>query len=369
MKPTKAPPSSFQENPDQFDPDFVDLVRQALELIETLKSRFDAFDASNPTQSQQDEFIQKSKKSTFSDLDKIFIGIWDAYLSLPEDRRRSYQLYLQKTLNPILVEPVQFNHHVYHKPLGYAGDFMMMERIYDYHGDSAYCGASSFERLINNYTCNIPVSGSNIARKNYLKEKIVRSVLDASEEVVPRILSIACGPAREIIELSAEIAINRPIQFKCLDLEKRALDHVRASVSNLPGEARRNLHIEYFHENLINLIRSKSLQRTLAEQDLIYAFGIYDYLNDKIAGRFTKTLFELLRPGGALVICNISSEHESHRGYYELLGEWNMIYRTRAQMMDLTKDFGERAKIALEQPAGHKNYWYIVISKQCAAIS
>lgn len=170
----------------------------------------------------------------------------------------------------------------------------MMNYIYDYHRNN-YLGNSSYEKLINNYTCNIPISCSNIKRKDFLKERILEA-LEKNDGV--RILSVVSGPARELIELLNEGKINKPLIFKCLDPEKMALDYIDHAIKKIEPVKKQALSIEYICRNVISLIRGKEFKEALQNYDLIYAFGIFDYLSDRMASRLTKKLFQLLERGG-----------------------------------------------------------------------
>jgi hypothetical protein len=76
----------------------------------------------------------------------------------------------------------------------------------------------------------------------------------------------------------------------------------------------------------------------------VYVTGLYDYLNDQIAKRLTKILFNKLRPGGTLLVANF---HKSmpDAGFMDTLMDWNLIYRDEEDMLSLCADIphiGER---------------------------
>lgn len=352
------------DNCKKLRPEFVQSTQEMLFFLKKIKSECDAFDKNCSDQTKRTIFVREKKQEVIEDLDKRFKNIWEIFCTMDQEERAIHQHYSQEILNPLLAEIVQANHHVYYKPLGYSGDYLMMNFIYDYQGDHKYIGENSYEMLFNNYTCNIPISCSNIARKIYLKEKILGTISEPFRDSQIQILSIASGPAREITELLCEEKIVKPTKFRCLDFERKALDHIKSEVDSIDAKKKHFFQIDFFNEDIIRVIRNKDLKERLKGQDLIYAFGIYDYLSDRIASRFTKELFDLLLPQGRLIICNASSEYESHRGYYELLGEWNMIYRTKAEMTEWTKSLGDNTEYYFEQPKNYLNYWYLVISKK-----
>src|SRR5262249_8800064 len=73
---------------------------------------------------------------------------------------------------------------------------------------------------------------------------------------------------------------------------------------------------------------------TLGAFDLIYAAGLYDYLVQPLARRLTRLLFDMLRPGGRLLIGNVVPGMQG-AGYMEAYMDWWLIYRNACDMHDL----------------------------------
>ncbi|MCM8781482.1 MAG: hypothetical protein NC828_00260 [Candidatus Omnitrophica bacterium] len=216
------------------------------------------------------------------------------------------------------------------------------------------------KKLINNYTCNIPISCSNIKRKEFLKEKILETLERKDKS---KILSAACGPARELIELVREGKITKPLLFKCLDFEKKALDYIDNEIKKTEHGKKELFSIEYICRDITSIIRDSRLKEKLNGQDLIYAFGIFDYLSNRMASWLTKELSSLLNKDGKLIICNASLENSSHRSYYDLLGEWNIVYRTKEDMLSWTDSFSDFSEIEFEGPSNFSNYLFLSITK------
>jgi len=277
------------------DDKFVSLTKDTAQFLQGVKNRFDELDRLNTNEQKQIDFIETNKKEIFKKLDSYFDRAWEIVKGFERDKYIVHQSYYQQILGYLLLELIETNRHVYQKPLGYSGDFIMMNYIYDYNGNDRYLGKSSYEKLINNYTCNIPISHSNIKRKEFLKEKIMRA-LDKRDKV--KILSIACGPARELVELLREGRIIKSLLFKCLDFEKKALDYIENQIRNIELGKRQSLAIEYICKDITSIIRDRTLKEELRGQNLIYAFGIFDYLSGRMASRLTKELYQLLDKDG-----------------------------------------------------------------------
>ena len=337
---------------------FVEITRDFKQYLESIQAKFNAFDASNQHDKNRINFIETEKGGIFKNLDTYFYKIWDLAKDFSVDDYRISQKYYQASILPLIEGPSEINRRIYRKPLGYSGDYVTMNYIYDYH-DGKYLGQSSYEKLINNYTCNIPFSASNIVRKDFVKRKIMEAI---GKKETARILSVGSGPMRELSELLQEGNIHRKVTFYCLDLEIKALDYVRQEMAKIEEDKKELLSVVYLHKNIIDILRNKELIKELCCQDLIYASGIFDYLKDRIAIRMVKQLYQLLANEGSLLICNASAENCSHKAYFEMLGEWNMVYRTRQEMLRWTEDFKDKAKIKFDEPKGPSNYLFLDIT-------
>ncbi|MCM8826789.1 MAG: response regulator [Candidatus Omnitrophica bacterium] len=342
------------------DNEFVSLTNELEEFLKDVKDRFDEFDRVNKDEKRQIEFIRMNKKEIFTKLDDYFAKIWQIVKDFERNKYIVHQNYYQQRLCPLIEKKIEINKHIFRKTLGYAGDYITMNYIYDYNGDENYLGKSSYEKLINNYTCNIPISCSNIKRKEFLKEKILETL---GEENKAKILSVGCGPVRELIELIKEGKITKPLLFTGLDFERKVLDYISNEIDKIEEKNKHFLSLEYICRDITSIVRDKALKEKLKGQNLIYASGIFDYLSDRMASRLTQELYQLLDKGGKLIICNVSLENSTHRAYYELLGEWNMMHRTRRQMLKWVVDIEDVREIRFEEPQGHNNYLFLSIEK------
>jgi len=252
----------------------------------------------------------------------------------------------------------EINRYIYSKPLGYAGDFRMMNYIFEYSGD--FLGETSFEMLINHYTCNISISRSNIERRDYLKNNIFNMV-NAKDN--PRIISVGGGPLRELIELLSENKIKKSFHFFCLDFEPLAIDFVKNQMGKIGDSNKKNIAMEYLNVNVKDLLKDKGLIEKIKNQDLIYISGVFDYLSDRFCSRLLHICWGLLRNGGELIICNTNLDGKSLRAYFEFLGEWEMNFRTKETMLQWTKDIEDAKEIGFDELSPDNEYLFMTLKK------
>ncbi len=341
------------------DDKFASETRKTRNLIEEIKLQCDLYDQGHPGEEDRLHFLARIEQEAVAKLDTAFAKVWKLYTEIPSEGQRAHQLYFQMMLHDLVEENIEVNRHIYRKPLGYAGDFIMMNYIYNYH-DGAYVGATTFERLVNHYTCSIPISKSNIGRKEFLKQQILSTIERCDQ---PRILSVGSGPLRELTELVREGRFSKQVWFSCVDFEQRAIEHFKNEIEGLEPEKRNLVSLEFIVGNVVAIIRNKSVRERLRGYDLVYTFGIFDYLSDRLSSALLNQLYESAREKGRLIVINASLDTSSHRAYYELLGEWNMYHRMESEMLRWFRE-DLRSAVRFEKYPSCPGYLLLVLDKQ-----
>lgn len=213
----------------------------------------------------------------------------------------------------------------FERPRGYQGDPVMLDLMYDFEEVVPLPDEGrqlELPELLNYELNRITHSAhANRARKRVLSRKIDQT----SERVAnPYILSVACGNLREVLDSFA--VRNKAIgKFVAIDQDQEALSVAAERIKDF-GEP--------IQASVIDIIRNKVPLPTF---DFIYSLGVYDYLPDKIAKRLTKKLFQLLNPGGRLLVVNYLPDSGTI-GYMEAVMDWWLIYRDKQQMQELIEE-------------------------------
>ncbi|MBU0502492.1 MAG: hypothetical protein ABIH69_01300 [bacterium] len=322
-----------------------------------IKDEFDSFDRKHADQAAKIDFVLSKKDEIFTQFDAFFRDIWPYIESLDKKAIRVYQDYYQSILGSPLLE-AEINKYIKEKPLGYPGDFVMMNYIYDYHKN--FLGASSLEILINCYTTNIPISCSNIKRKEYFKQKLVE-ILESKE--APRIASIGCGSARELIELVEAGAIKKPLLFSCVDFEKKALYHIKDSLAKIDQSKKETLVVKYHHVDMRFLSQENELVDKLGQHDFVYASGLFDYLGKFLAKKVMLALFNLVNNSGLLIVVNAGVKDSHFRSYYEMLGAWKFAHRLEEEIIEWAQELKGASSVEFEKFSFPMNYLFLAIKK------
>lgn len=229
------------------------------------------------------------------------------------------------------------------KPFGYAGDYKIIDDIYL--NDPKTTG---FDRLFDNYYQMTAISVGVRNRKEDFK-KIISNFIKEKHKKSIRIMNLACGSCREILELLSDNALtNKNVIFDCYDNDEHALQYAKDLLKPYLN------NINFIQENAIRLAATKNIIVKVKKMyDAIYATGLFDYLNNRIAARLIENLKLLLRVDGVLIVSNVRDRYNNPSVHYmEWAGDWNLIYRDGEEFKKIFIDAGfrnEELKVQYEQ--------------------
>jgi hypothetical protein len=232
-------------------------------------------------------------------------------------------------LHDLLLES-PFTRRAFEKPRGYAGDAVLMDLIYGkaHPGDEL----SPLGGMLYGYEFDSPCFQSVRTRRAVLAREI-DSV--AATRPNPRVLSVASGHLREI-EWSAAARAGT-VEITAIDQDRDSLacideQYGRYGVSTRPATI------------------GDLLRRTVRfqEQDLVYAAGLYDYLEDDLARTLTAALFRALAPGGRLLIANFTPDTYD-AAFMESIMDWRLIYRSPDEVRALASGIAPADVASIEQ--------------------
>ena len=241
----------------------------------------------------------------------------DEWVSVGEQGRRH-------ALHELLLQS-PFTRRAYEKPRGYAGDAGLMDLIYGMAPDD---DLSPLGGMLYGYEFDSPCFQSVRTRRAVLAREIDHV---AATRPGARVLAVASGHLREIEWSRAARA--GAVDITALDQDRDSLtcidrDYGRYAVRTLPATI------------------GDLLRRTvrIADVDLVYAAGLYDYLDADLARALTATLFQMLAPGGRLLIANFTpATHDA--AFMETFMDWRLVYRTAAEVLGLA-DAVPRGRVA-----------------------
>ena len=245
------------------------------------------------------------------------------------------------------------------KPQGYAGDFLTIAMVYE----NNYVGNSIFSKLMHKHPIETVAAKAVRSRRRMICTELAHAARLVPPGRKTHIVSIACGPFCEIEDILDSPQKSRELQFTLLDQDPDALAAAANSIHRRERELHTKADFKLLNESVRTLIRYDDLEDRIGRANFIYSLGLYDYLTDRIAAALTKTLYELLEPGGVLMLGNFHVNNPT-RVYMEYWMDWVLYYRNTAEFQEMAADLpGAKTEIKFEETGSHM---FLVISKSNA---
>lgn len=223
-------------------------------------------------------------------------------------------------------------HRARQKPFGYPGDYEVMNFMYGDH----FVGATLFARAVELAFNQTHASEAVRCRKDLIKDELKKLITSRRDTRRPvRILSIAAGPARELVELLDDMGSPPvPIEVVLFEQDKNALAHAwrrlqATGATRTPGM----LRVTFLHDSIKRLLRDDTLFKLFGTFDCVYTCGLYDYLQQRTAVVLTRRLASITAPGGRLLVANMVDNPT--RWLMEFHLDWPLVYRARAELLDV----------------------------------
>jgi extracellular factor (EF) 3-hydroxypalmitic acid methyl ester biosynthesis protein len=249
---------------------------------------------------------------------------------LSDEARGVGRSYAHHLLWPAL-QACPMHRRAHDKPLGYAGDYRMMLLYFA----TQYEGATRYGRFLHYAAQRYTLGRAVVQRQECLHAEIGRAKQGSGRA---RIVSLASGPALELTTAIERGALTGPVDLVLVDQDEEALAYAHSQLSQLLHECNVDIHLSCLQVSVKQLLSSKPdgrlLRLELAEADLIYCAGLFDYLPEPVAARLTSVLYGLLKPRGRLYLGNLSEAPDTTWTMDYVLG-WHLIYRTDADMLRL----------------------------------
>ncbi len=287
--------------------------------------------------------IERVRAEFTADVLQASLEIDTALRTAQKNERDGLREYSLRHLHPIVMQ-APLMHRARHKPLGYPGDYEVMNGIYGRH----FSGPTLFAKALNLSFISMPTARAVRKRKELIKQKL-SELLDSAPAGKPiRILSIAAGPAQEVFELLQERQeIQSPIEIVLFDQDKRALSFSYGRLKRLVSARWPGLvTLVHLHDSIKRLLRGSSVFTGQGAFDVVFASGLFDYLQLLTAVTLSRNLYSLVAPGGTLYIGNMVPSNQS-RWIMELHLDWFLVYRERSELLELARMAAPDAKIQL----------------------
>jgi extracellular factor (EF) 3-hydroxypalmitic acid methyl ester biosynthesis protein len=264
-----------------------------------------------------------------------------------------HRTYMRRQLHPlVLCSP--FAYRTFQKPLGYAGDYQMVNMILN----DPLEGASMFAKTVNLWFWNQIPAVAHRNRVQYLHEQLVaETARAAAEDRRLRVFNLGCGPAGEIQQFLAANSSSSEVDFTLADFNDETLEYAKRRLEQIRSQHNRTTHLEFVKRSVHQMLKDAARDNPAAPKyDLVYCAGLFDYLSDRICQRLMNIFYDMVAPGGLLIATNVDASNPTRNGM-EFLLEWHLIYRNQDQLKLLHPLEAPRGSVATKSDATGVNIY------------
>jgi len=313
-------------------PAYRQLCSDALHLLRRYRAGLDRFEATKPDAAAAADMLAACEERIIP----RWRALWTRGNQLVASMDRAGRFWQAAKRYTELVLTPDFNlgafaRRCYQKPLGYPGDFEVMNMAYDWRHE----GERLSDKLIHRVGLDVGECIAN--RMTMMRQAIAELVADDRRPSV-RVTSLGCGPAREIIDFLKIASLPRPIDVTLIDQDQTALS--QAYERSLPEVIRHRgqATVSCLQSSFAQLLKTGELFGKLPSQDLIYSVGLIDYLATRRAKALVESLYHHLAPGGRLLVANMRSGPDSTLWPVEFISDWSLAYRDNHELLGLGVD-------------------------------
>jgi extracellular factor (EF) 3-hydroxypalmitic acid methyl ester biosynthesis protein len=224
--------------------------------------------------------------------------------------------------------------HCIQRPFGYPGDYSILEHVYDqsHHPETVDDVGKMIDRWSISTGLPVAVQGRKDALRLHLQE-LAEGMCQQGK--IAQVLSIACGGAREIRELP--VRVHPHLELTLLDKDPLSLRYAADKLS-----AFQSLRFRTVASDALLAGSGSTAILTDRKYDLIYSFGLFDYLRDHQLVQCLNNFAPLLKANGWFAFCLKDHRHYDSL-FYDLLLDWRFVARIREDAVGLA----EQAKLRI----------------------
>jgi hypothetical protein len=269
------------------------------------------------------EIIHRTAGALHGLREKLHSSVWAELIPLVQNHSVS---------DYFLEDP--FTRWSFEKPRGYSGDAQLLDFIYGHDSVADKVkNATPLGAALYDYTKDASSSVAVRERRDLLTRFVDEAAARHGSET--EILTIASGHLREA-DASVALKEGKIRRWVALDQDPLSVGSVARDFNGSCIEA-----IDGSVRDIV--LRSHELGKF----DLVYAAGLYDYLNDKVAIKLTRRCMEMLKPGGMFLFANFSEDIVVD-GYMETFMNWALLLRSKADMWRIVNASADPASIEAE---------------------
>jgi extracellular factor (EF) 3-hydroxypalmitic acid methyl ester biosynthesis protein len=318
---------------------FLHDLRAWLERVELKTHAF-----ANPLRTQLEKEAAEDLSKPIIEAIDLFIGQFESIVcKLEPDAHPGHYAYFRRQIHPlVLVSP--FAHRAFNKPLGYAGDYEMVNMMIR----APYEGDTLFAKIINIWLLKQSPAQAHRNRVAHLETKLIEEIVRVrSQGRVATIFNLGCGPAQEVQRFLEQQHIYDCADFTLVDFNEETLAQLNKYLTDISRRLPKPATFRMIKKSVFHILKSgdKSLLPASGEKyDYVYCAGLFDYLSDDVCKQMMNIFYGMLAPGGLLLATNATEVLNSSRPFrfsMEYILDWHLVYRDQQQFANLKPDLAD----------------------------
>jgi extracellular factor (EF) 3-hydroxypalmitic acid methyl ester biosynthesis protein len=225
---------------------------------------------------------------------------------------------------------------------------------------NAYEGNSTYEKLTHKHAVEHAASQS-VRYRIRLIAKLLRSYQNDSQPVSNdniKVLSVGCGSAFELNEIIESPQDSDKYHFTLFDQDPKALSEAAEVVNHIANTLSITPKVNFIQGSVRTMLFSRKLRQQWGQFHFIYSLGLLDYLTSRVAKAVLTRLYQLMAPGGKMVIGNF---HVSNASKYYMMywGDWFLHHRKEEEFRQLIDSSPEDKVSVLYDSTGSQMFLHI----------
>ncbi len=305
------------------------LEELSLWLEEAEAGVFDVGDADRE-QDFKFEFFKEVEAPVIPIIASLYEEFEDEASRIPTEDVMAHKAFARRELHPLtMCSP--FVHRTYTKPLGYAGDYEMVNMML---GESETPVLNTYANIVHAYHLRATAPEAHRNRILMLEERLKTEAIRVTKEGRPfTVLNIACGPAVEMQRFIRNEEISNHVVFHLLDFNQETIEYTERKIQESIKESSHKPMVKFIHKSIDTILKEvyEKENTNSPTYDMVYCVGLFDYFTDQTCKQMVPLFINWVKAGGLMTITNVHPDNPD-RNQMEHLLEWHLIYRNENDM-------------------------------------
>jgi len=293
----------------------------------------------NPNETRIRDYLREVEHPLTPKITELFSNFENEAKQVAPEESIIHRAFCRRELHPLtLCSP--FVHRSFTKPLGYAGDYQMVNMMLEVPLE----GPSLYAKIVNHWCLR---QGAPAAHRNRI-DILVEHLTNEAKRMKQlrrrlRIMNVGCGPAVEVQRFIRESEFAEDCDFTLMDFNDETIAYANDCIKAAMRMSGRHVNINFVHKSVDELLKEVAGLRGGQEHnlyDMVYCAGLFDYLSDRTCKRLMQHFVNWASPGGLVVSTNVHACNPV-RFFMEHIMEWHLIYRDEARMHALVGNTGK----------------------------